>query len=104
MKFRLRFTVLAIALFVAISSLVFTVRANTKPEKTDKSEKQSSNEAYILTEYNDKIAIFERNGTGPIMVFDVSVSSLPQRDITRIKKGVPTSSLEEAVRLIEDYE
>lgn len=66
---------------------------NTDGEKT----------AFIIKEYDGKIAVFEGQAEEPLFVSDVSVNNLPETDKQLLNDGIYVSSKKELNRLIEDY-
>lgn len=59
--------------------------------------------AYVLKEYNGKIAVFETNSENPLEVFSIFIDTLPQIDRELLKDGIPAGNKAELLRLIEDY-
>ncbi len=72
--------------------------------KDIKSSKQTvATQGYIISCYNDKIAVFTQGDSVPIEVFDVYISTLPEKDQKDLKKGVHVSTKTRLRELIEDY-
>ncbi len=94
--------VLCVAALATVGSLLLFARppAATTPQ----SEPVATQSGYLLTVHNGKLAVFQNGRSEPELLLDVWVDSLPERDITRLKEGIPAESLTEAITLAEDYE
>ncbi len=53
--------------------------------------------------YNDNVAMWDDADIRPINVFPYRVSLLPKADQEALKKGIPITSYEELMRLLEDF-
>ena len=63
-------------------------------------------ETYILKEHEGRLVLFIRYANGDEQYhteYDVSVSTLPQADREKLKKGIEVSSYKEAIKIAEDY-
>lgn len=63
----------------------------------------SSNDYYILTEYDGRLAVFIDGENTPVTVYNTYTDTLPQQDKELIQKGIRVESTEKLQRLIEDY-
>ena len=127
------FKMVAVAMVVAFVSSVtgylFGARADNKPEPelvdiAKVSEAQSAGESvetseksisvtrkevptkYILKEDGEGIALFIAGADGKENVYktyDVNIGSLPEIDREKLKEGIESESLSEALLMVEDY-
>ncbi len=93
------------ALISLFAMTMSTTTEDTEPEtKVINAETAASSEQiYVLREYNGKIASFYKGKETPIDVFDVSVNSFGEYDKQALYKGIFAYSEEELNKLIEDY-
>ena len=102
MSNRAKISAFAISITLILTILSFGV---IKPPPSSAVDTNSTRETkYYLKDYNGMLAIFEGDRTIPLEVLKVSISSLPERDIEKIKKGIFADSLNEIISLAEDYE
>lgn len=88
-----------------LSVAAFFIMLNTFLKTPEQNKKVMSVDfAYTITEYNDKIAIIDTKTNKPYMILDVIFDELPERDKTKLKQGIYTKTLEQALSLAEDYE
>lgn len=104
MKLRLKTTIISLIFLMALVSVFFSVVATAKQPNTTSSPATKIKSGYILTEYNGKLSVFENGNNTPTAVLDVSVDSLPERDIQKLKNGIFCDSFSKAMELAEDYE
>lgn len=95
------FGIIGLVLIVALSITTFPAPKEHPIISQKKSQELSY--LYIIKEQEGKIAVFEKDKKTPITVTDVFVDSLPEEDITQIKKGVYVKTKEELDTLLEDY-
>lgn len=62
-----------------------------------------SQTSWLLREYQGKIGVFAEGSDKPQQVLNVYISTLPQDDQQKLKKGIHASSREELLALIENY-
>ncbi len=94
-----------ILLFAAsIATVTICISAITKPTLAQTAPLESIKTKYILGEFNGKLAIYKENNDTPLEILDVQISSLPERDIERIKNGITADTLSEIISVAEDYE
>lgn len=67
------------------------------------SEKNDITTAFVLTEYEGKIAVFIKGGDTPQQIIDTEFQSLPKNDQEKLKNGIEVNSVEELYSLIEDF-
>ena len=63
-------------------------------------------ETYILRENENKLSLFIRYANGDEQIhseYDIAVNLLPKSDREKLKEGIETELIDEAMRLIEDY-
>ena len=101
MSARIKGIILFLAIIVATLSICVSVMAkpNTKPQNFESTKTQ-----YFLGEFEGKLAIYKTDISAPLEVLDVQISSLPERDITRINNKIYADTLSEIITLAEDYE
>ncbi len=90
---------------ILTASLVFsvvTVSSAKATESTAVKPSEATEKIYILKDFNGRLALFENNSNIPLEVFDIFTSSLPQKDIERLNKGIETS-YDELERVLEEY-
>lgn len=63
-----------------------------------------SSVCYIVREYNGRIGVFLDGTDVPVRVADTDVKLLPAADRESLKLGKKVRTLEEAERLLEDYD
>lgn len=101
---RKRTVILALAVLVTALTVSLSAAANPAEKGATGSSETKKEKYYILTDYEGRLAIFENGDPYPLEQLDVFVEELPERDITRIKQGIRTKSLEQALSYAEDYE
>ncbi|MBQ4154251.1 MAG: hypothetical protein IJE01_03505 [Clostridia bacterium] len=99
----LRLALISLAITLTIFSAVFAITASAKEQKTSITSVPQA-EFYIIKTHNGQPAIFKGNSSSPILELDVFTDQLPDRDKDRLSRGIIVNSLEEAIRLAEDYE
>lgn len=101
MRIRSRIIALTVAVLLAVGTATVSLAFPAAP-----TEEQTVTEptGYLVTEVDGQLAILEAGDTKPILLLEVWVDALPERDIRRIRAGIPADSLEEALALAEDYE
>ena len=57
---------------------------------------------YRLGEHNGLLAVYSAEGSEPVTVTDIALSSLRQADRDMISRGIVASSREELLALLED--
>lgn len=67
------------------------------------SVENSKSYAYILKEYQGKLAVYIPGQAQPQKIFNVYLSTLPPFDRTQLQEGIEIQNYEELVRRIEDY-
>ena len=63
----------------------------------------SSENFYVLKEYNNYVAVFHNNDECPLYVSNTLVKVLPQADRELLKHGIYADNKKALARLIEDY-
>lgn len=59
---------------------------------------------YVIRLYEDTVAIFDTENPVPLYTVASPVHPLPETDLLLLQSGIYAETLEEAYRLIEDYE
>lgn len=77
--------------------------ADSIPAETEISEAEENMPQYVVSAYNNKIAVFEYGKSYPLEIFDVYVNSLPEPDVVSIQNGIHIYSTEQLRSVIEDY-
>ena len=67
------------------------------------SNENTATEHYILKEMNGVLAIFSDDGTFIRDIKDTNLSTLPEEEKEKLKKGIDAFSKEELTSLIEDF-
>ena len=76
--------------------------APTPPAARDTAEEEQPY-AYILREYEGRIAVFVPDAPEPQIIFDVLVKFLPDYDRIQMKQGIPVADYNTLSAIIEDY-
>ncbi len=58
---------------------------------------------YMLKEFNGMLALYENDLSHPKEIYNISISSFPEEDIKKLKKGIVINEADELYRLLEDY-
>ena len=101
MKILIKPIILSSLILTTVFFIMFGVLINNSPKNKSVISEEY---AYSLTEYENSIAIIDNKTNKPYMILDVVFDELPERDKTRLKNGIHTKTLEEALSLAEDYE
>ena len=88
-------SIIICAFFSLFNPIVNTLEGKqTQVEQTDR---------YIIGVYDEKVAVFTQGDAVPIEIYDVYISTLPERDQKTLEKGIEVKGKIELRRLIEDY-
>lgn len=85
---------------ITLTALFFTLN---KDINNNVENPYSSNDYYILTEYDGRLAVFIDGENTPVTVYNTYTDTLPQQDKELIQKGIRVEGTEKLQRLIEDY-
>lgn len=85
---------------ITLTALFFTLN---KDINNNVENPYSSNDYYILTEYDGRLAVFIDGENMPVTVYNTYTDTLPQQDKELIQKGIRVEGTEKLQRLIEDY-
>lgn len=85
---------------ITLTALFFTLNKNIN---NNVENPYSSNDYYILTEYDGRLAVFIDGENTPVTVYNTYTDTLPQQDKELIQKGIRVEGTEKLQRLIEDY-
>lgn len=94
--------VCAIALTVLFAA--FALRAGdgtTEPLATQ--VQKAAAPKYVFSQFQGRLALYERGGAMPVEIYDVYLSSLPPEEQERVTAGIPAQTDEEILKIIEDY-
>lgn len=58
---------------------------------------------YLLKAWGGTVALFDKNGTEPLTVYEVAVQSLPPEEQRRLQEGIAVGSDEELQEILENY-
>lgn len=59
---------------------------------------------YLVTIYQGKLGVFKEGRTSPVLTQDTPVYLLPEEDIELLRRGLPANDLNEARKILEDYD
>ena len=87
-----------LSLFISVLFLTQDVPAESTAPQT------SMEQAYILKDYQGKIALYNRDAKTPQKVYDVYLMNLPELDQQNLKKGIPVLDQAHLEKLLEDFD
>lgn len=58
---------------------------------------------YTFSQYQGKLALYQRGYAMPVEIYDVYLDSLPEEDRLQITQGISADSDAEIQKIIEDY-
>lgn len=58
---------------------------------------------YVFSQYEGRLALYERGYAMPVEIYDVYLRNFPQDEQERITAGIPAETDEEIQKIIEDY-
>lgn len=76
----------------------------TASDTASKTDEKTAQDGYILRTYHGKIGVFAGDDTTPLRTENISVSSLPESDQTKLADGIPVKNKDELRRVLEDFE
>lgn len=59
---------------------------------------------FLMKTYGDIIGIYHYGDENPFKLLNITVASLPEKDITALNEGIKLYSKEELYSLIEDFD
>lgn len=83
-----------------------TVRKNETSSRPQlHSTAEARRDQYLITVYHGKIGVFDQNSdsTEPVLLRDVNVYLLPEKDIALLRTGIPAAGMQEVKSILEDY-
>jgi len=93
-----------LSIIFAIIFILFLIFCFIFSQNNNQESKQTvAIQGYIIGNYQEKIAVFAQGDKVPIEVYDVYISTLPEKDQKDINKGIIVSSKTKLRELIEDY-
>lgn len=88
---------------IAMTMAVFTLAGFSQPKSERRIESTQLGEmSYVLGESDGSIAVFAAGEKTPLLITNIRIDQLRQADRDMIRAGLPASSEEELVRLLED--
>lgn len=81
---------------------IFVLSDRSNNTNTAKITTQQENK-YMLKEFNGMLALFENDLSQPKEIYNISISSFPEEDVVKLKKGIVVNGADELNRLLEDY-
>ena len=98
MKMIIRMVIMVCLMAVAVTMAAFTAAGFRKHTEGD-----AQTGSYVLADYGGSVAIFDSgNSETPMQVTDIELATLRAADRKLIETGVPVSTREELVALLED--
>ncbi|MBE6828443.1 MAG: hypothetical protein E7514_07560 [Ruminococcaceae bacterium] len=101
LRFLLKATAVTAVLTLVITAAVLI--SFNLASKDDQSVETTASPLYTLGVYDGRVALYKRNFSMPVEIYDVYLDTLPEADRGLIENGIYAYSDEEAERLIEDY-
>lgn len=96
-------------LFLSVSAFAILLCGTVaffKTERLPSQEKQVQAyevEQYIVSVYEEKIAVFTQGDSLPIEIYDVYIGTLPEKDQKSLRKGIAVQGKARLRQMIEDY-
>ena len=97
---------LGIVLLLAGILLLFRLKPTDPAEERTVSAEDSAgahDAGWILTVWNDRLAIFAPGAPEPYELYDVNIAALPEEEQMRLRSGVIVQRRRELESLLEDY-
>ncbi|MBQ7284280.1 MAG: hypothetical protein IJW74_05485 [Oscillospiraceae bacterium] len=93
---------LIIALFTIFSAVLITVSIYTflpsePPEPADETAVE-----YTVKDYGGKVAVFEKENSEPLVVYEIYTHLLPENDIEILRRGIKITSRQQLQSCLED--
>ncbi len=73
-------------------------------QENSETVENSGQPEYLVTLYQGRLGVFKEGRTSPVLTQDTPVYLLPEEDIELLKKGLPAKDLNEARKILEDYD
>jgi hypothetical protein len=104
-QLRAALTALAVGMSaaVALASPLPRILGASRPGRIE-SPAPGEEAAYIIKTSEGKVAVFMPPGSEPVIVTDIDVSSLRERDAAAINKGLSIGAYEELLQALEDFD
>jgi len=64
---------------------------------------QAATPKYVFSQYEGRLALYERGYTMPVEIYDVYLQNFPPDEQERLTAGIPAETDEEIQKIIEDY-
>ncbi|HIU36438.1 MAG TPA: hypothetical protein IAC53_07540 [Candidatus Fimenecus excrementigallinarum] len=101
----LKHAILAVvcAIVLVVCGAAFALRAGdgTAPLATE--VQKAAAPKYIFSQFEGRLALYERGSTMPTEIYDVYLRTLPQSEQERVTAGIPAETDEEILKIIEAY-
>lgn len=104
MPFKMKLTVFFSLLIFSAACVAFSAYSVFSAENPKSKNQPPTPICYTLTVYENKLAVYCSDKKEPLRIFEVEVSTLPQRDVTRLQNGITAGTLAEIMKIVEDYE
>ena len=96
-------TIIRMIVMVTLMAVAVTMAAFTAAGFRGNGNSAPRPGTYVLADYGGSVAIFENGETvNPLQVTDIELDTLRAADRAMIETGVPVSSREELMELLED--
>ena len=96
-------TVIRMVVTVCLLAVAVTMAAFTAAGFRKKPAETGSPGTFVLAEFDGSVAVFEGGNTErPVQVTDIGLDTLRAADRAMLEAGVPVSSKEELMALLED--
>lgn len=96
-------TTLILAVTLILGAILIAFWSINRSKSSNGVAANVSESEYVIGVYQEKIAVFAQGDKIPIEVYDVYVSTLPEKDRQDLYKGVKVLSKAELKLKIEDY-
>ena len=95
--------IIRMVLMVCLMAVAVTMAAFTAADFRKRAEGAAPSGSYVLADYGGSVAIFDGGNTeAPVQVTDIELDTLRAADRKLIETGVPVSTKEELMALLED--
>ena len=98
-------TMIRMIVLVTLMAVAVTMAAFTAADFRSAPAATAASGAYLVAEFGGSVAVFDRNDSGltaPLQVTDIELDGLRAADREMIRAGVPISTREELMTLLED--
>ena len=82
---------------ILIMVSIYTFVPRQQPEPADDIQVE-----YTVKDYGGKVAVFENDGSTPVVVYEIYTHLLPENDIELLRRGIKVTSQEQLQTCLED--